>query len=109
MEQLLKPKAVCNSLGISQATLTRMIQAESIPCVILKTGARKKVVRFRERNIEAFLLSRTQGGPGGQGRKRKRGWNGNGVATGKRPSLEVRETQRENEEGHGTLCPVAET
>jgi excisionase family DNA binding protein len=106
--KLLRPKDVADILQVSQATICRMASAGELPCVVLRAGRRKKVVRFREEEIERWLTQRTHGGGTGQGWQRKRARIGNGLATEKRASMQRLEPQRKNDNGHGTVSPVPE-
>ena len=55
MLPLLTSKAVCKLLDISPATLSRMVRTNRIPYVLLSTGRRKLIVRFREAELEAWV------------------------------------------------------
>ncbi len=105
--KLLTPKQVAEMFQLSIATLSRMAGAGQIPHVVLRTGRRKRVIRFRTEEIEAWLCTHTHGGAADQGAKRTRGRKGNTVATQKLASLQVRESERENDEGHQSVCPVS--
>ncbi len=106
--KLLTPKQVAAMFQLSLATLSRMAGAGQIPYIVLRTGRRKKVIRFRTEEIEAWLRTHTHGGAADQGAKRTRGRKGNTVATQKVASLQVPEPQGENGEGHRSICPVSE-
>lgn len=105
--KLLTPKQVAEMFQLSLSTLSRMAGAGQIPHVVLRTGRRKKVIRFRTEEIEAWLCTHTRGGAADQGSKRTRGRIGNNVATQKPSSLQVRESERENDEGHQSYSPVS--
>jgi excisionase family DNA binding protein len=64
MTPLLDSKAVCGLLRVSPATLSRLVRANKIPYVLLGTGKTKLNVRFREEEIEAWIVRRSRG-PGG--------------------------------------------
>ena len=106
--KLLKSEAVTKRLDVSPATLSRMVGAGQIPHIVLRTGRRKKIIRFRAEDVERWLSARTHGGAADQGAKRTRGRKGNTVATQKLASLQVPEPQGENGEGHRSICPVSE-
>jgi excisionase family DNA binding protein len=59
--KLLTPKQVAEMFQLSLATLSRMAGAGQIPHIILKTGRRKKVIRFRTEEVERWLSARTHG------------------------------------------------
>jgi excisionase family DNA binding protein len=80
---LLNSKTVCELLDISAATLSRMVRMNRIPYVLLGTGRRKLIVRFREAELEAWVERRTRGG---SARSRQ---NGNVVATEKQKASQV--------------------
>ena len=104
--KLLRQREIAEMLDVSQATISRMASAGDIPHIILRTGRRKKVVRFRFEDIERWIQSRAHGGPEGQRPKRKAGRIGNGLATEKPGSMQRLEPQRENEQGHGMFSPM---
>ena len=83
MLPLLNSKAVCELLDISAATLSRMVRTNRIPYVLLGTGRRKLIVRFREAELEAWIERRTRGA---SARWRQ---NGNEVATEKQKTSQV--------------------
>ena len=105
--KLLTPKQVAEMFQLSIATLSRMAGAGQIPHIVLRKGRRKRVIRFRTEEIEAWLHARTHGGAAGRGSRRTRGRIGNNVATQKLASLQVRESERENDEGHQSVGPVS--
>ena len=104
--KLLKQKDVAEMLQISLSTLSRMCASNQIPHIVLKSGPRKKVVRFKTVDVEKWLASRTHGGPESQRPRRKGGRFGNGLATEKPGSMQRLEPQRENEQGHGMFSPM---
>jgi excisionase family DNA binding protein len=73
MKPLLTSKAVCALLGITPATLSRMVHSKRIPHVILTAGRRKLVVRFKEDDLEAWINRRSRGpAPKGNGKDNDR-------------------------------------
>ena len=83
MKPLLNSKAVCELLGISAATLSRMLRTNRIPYVLLGTGRHKLIVRFREVDLEAWVERRSRGASG------RSILNGYDVATEKRKASQV--------------------
>ena len=61
MKPLLNSKAVCQLLGISPTVLSRWVHANKIPYVLLTSGKKKLVVRFREDELELWLDRRSRG------------------------------------------------
>jgi excisionase family DNA binding protein len=100
--KLLKQEEIAEMLDVSQATISRMCASNQIPHIILKSGRRKRVIRFRLEEVERWLQSRTHGGLGHHGPKRKGPRIGNGLATEKAPLMQQLEAQRENADGHLT-------
>ncbi len=98
--KLLTPKQVADMFQLSIATLSRMAGAGQIPHIVLRKGRRKRVIRFRTEEIEAWLHARTHGGAAGQGSKRTQGRIGNNVATQTGAILEVSENKSGNGQGH---------
>lgn len=111
--KLLTQKQVAELFQVSQATVSRMAGAGELPCVILKQGRRKKLMRFRESDLEQWIARRTHAGPVSERPKRKRGENGDGTVTEKPLNFLVSqpvELQRENTqcgEGHRFEQPVS--
>lgn len=100
--KLLTPKSLADMLDVSQATISRMCAAGDLPHIVLRSGRRKRVIRFRLEEVERWLASRTHGGPGDHRPKRKGPRIGNGLATEKAPLMQQLEAQRENADGHLT-------
>ena len=98
--RLLTSENVAELLLVSKATLSRMCRSGDIPHIVLRAGKRKRVIRFRESDMERWLMSRTCTGSPSRAVKRKSGRIGNGVATEKGAVLEVSETKSENGQGH---------
>ena len=61
MKALLTSSAVCESLHISRATLSRMVKAGEIPYVLRLQGRKKKMVLFDEGALEKWLSMRARG------------------------------------------------
>ena len=99
--KLLTQKDVAEMFQTSQATISRMACAGQIPHVVLRTGRRKNIIRFRPEDVERWLRERTHGGPKNQRSKQKQPPNGNGMVTEKTMNAEVQDTKRENDGGHG--------
>ena len=83
MLPLLNSNTVCELLGISAATLSRMVRTNRIPYVLIGTGRRKLIVRFREAELEAWIVRRTRGA------FNKSRQNGNEVVTEKQKASQV--------------------
>jgi len=79
--KLLTPEDLAEMLRVSRATVSRMCAAGSLPCVVLRAGKRKRIVRFREADIEQFITRCVKAGAGRPRGRRKRDENGYGVAT----------------------------
>lgn len=97
---LLTQKQLGDLLQLSQATISRMCASGDIPHIVLRSGRRKRVIRFRAEDVEKWLQSRTHGGSGAHRPKRNRGRFGNGLAIEKTMMLQVHEAETENREGH---------
>lgn len=100
--KLLTPKSLADMLDVSQATISRMCSSGDLPHIVLRSGRRKRVIRFRAEDVEKWLALRTHGGLGGERPKRKGPRIGNGLATEKPASMQRLETQREKADGHLT-------
>lgn len=61
MKPLLSSKDVCQILGVSPAVLSRWVHANKVPYVLLTSGKKKLIVRFREDELEAWLDRRSRG------------------------------------------------
>jgi hypothetical protein len=48
-------------LQVSPATMSRLVASKEIPFVVIQSGRRKKMVRFRWRDVERWLASRSRG------------------------------------------------
>ena len=57
--KLLTVKEACEVLNVSQSTLLRMIQTRAIPVVVLRTGPRKHLYRFRPELLEKWVAAHT--------------------------------------------------
>jgi len=60
MEPILNSKRVYELLGISRATLSRMVQAGEIPYILRRRGKRKKMVMFNKALLVRWVASRTR-------------------------------------------------
>ncbi len=61
MQSLWTPKELARFLGIRVSTISEWTRQGIIPCVVLKVGERRRVVRFRESEIEEWLDSNRPG------------------------------------------------
>jgi hypothetical protein len=61
MKPLLNSKSVCQILGVSPTVLSRWVHSNKIPYVLLTSGKKKLVVRFREDELELWLDRRSRG------------------------------------------------
>ena len=68
MKPLLNSKGVCQLLGISAATLSRMVASKTIPFVLISVGKRKQMVRFVEEEVERWIVTRSRGPRRSKGR-----------------------------------------
>lgn len=55
---LFTPSEAAEKLKVKTVTVVRMFDDGVLPGIILRRGARKRVIRFREESIEKFLNSR---------------------------------------------------
>ena len=58
---ILTPTETANKLKVKPVTVIRMFDDGILPGFILRQGARKRVIRFREEAIDKFLASRERG------------------------------------------------
>ncbi len=56
--KLLTPKATGEALGVSPITVLRLHDSGALPGVVVKQGARKRTVRFREEAVQRFISNR---------------------------------------------------
>jgi excisionase family DNA binding protein len=61
MKPLLTPQAVCTIFEISRPTLSRLVRSKKIPYVLLSAGIKKLTVRFREEDLEQWLIRKSIG------------------------------------------------
>lgn len=59
-QSLKTPKEVGIRLGVSEVTVLRLHDSGALPGVIIRSGARKRTIRFRDEAIEKFITSREQ-------------------------------------------------
>ncbi|MGH7965486.1 MAG: helix-turn-helix domain-containing protein [Candidatus Binatia bacterium] len=57
---LCTPSEVAEKLKIKPVTVLRMFDAGALPGIIVRQGARKRVIRFRPEAVERFITSREQ-------------------------------------------------
>jgi predicted site-specific integrase-resolvase len=60
MNRLHKPKDISNLLQVSESTVIRMAYSGDLPYIQLRSGKRKKIIRFDPVEIERWLKKRTQ-------------------------------------------------
>ena len=58
--KLLTPKAVSEVLGVAPITVLRLHDAGALAGVVIRQGARKRVIRFREETLQKFIAAREQ-------------------------------------------------
>jgi excisionase family DNA binding protein len=104
--KLLTQKNVADFFGVSQATISRMASNGDLPHIVLRSGKRKRVIRFRAEEVEQWLSQRSRGGASGLGARRKARAGCNNAATGKTAGAQLHEVEAENGKEHGTPCPV---
>jgi excisionase family DNA binding protein len=61
VKPLLNSQAVCEVLGITAPTLSRMVHSGKIPHILLTSGKKKLIVRFREEELQSWLDRRSRG------------------------------------------------
>lgn len=54
------PKETADRLNVAPVTVLRLFDAGVLPGVVIRTGARKRIIRFREEALEKFIISREQ-------------------------------------------------
>jgi predicted site-specific integrase-resolvase len=59
---VLTPTEAADKLKVKPITIIRLFDAGILPGVVLRQGARKRVIRFSEEAIEKFLTSREKRG-----------------------------------------------
>ena len=91
---------VAEQLAVSAATVMRMCSSGDLPHIVLRAGRRKRVVRFRQEDVERWLVSRSRAGQGSGRSKRKSPINGDAMATRDERSTQASEIQTENMEAH---------
>ena len=64
---ILTPTEAAEKLKVKPITIIRLFDAGILPGVVLRQGARKRVIRFREESIDKLLTSREQRGKRGGG------------------------------------------
>lgn len=47
-------------LGVSEVTVLRLYDSGALPGVVIRSGARKRTIRFRPEAVEKFITSREQ-------------------------------------------------
>jgi excisionase family DNA binding protein len=58
MNRLQKPKEVSELLQVSESTVLRMAYAGDLPYIPLRSGKRKKIIRFDPIEVEKWLKKR---------------------------------------------------
>jgi excisionase family DNA binding protein len=56
--KLLTPEQVAEVLEVSRSTARRLLVEGVIPCVSIRSGKRKSVLRVREEILERWVMSR---------------------------------------------------
>jgi len=56
--KLLTPKQVAAILGVAISTVHKWAYQGLLPCVVLKQGKRKSVIRFRQEVLEEWIRKR---------------------------------------------------
>ena len=59
-QPLRTPKEAGHQIGVSEVTVLRLFDAGALPGVVVRQGARKRTIRFRDEAIEKFITSREQ-------------------------------------------------
>jgi predicted site-specific integrase-resolvase len=59
MNRLQKPKEIGDLLQVSESTVLRMAYSGDLPYIPLRSGKRKKIIRFDPVEIEKWLKKRT--------------------------------------------------
>jgi predicted site-specific integrase-resolvase len=59
MIRLQKPKEIGELLQVSESTVLRMAYSGDLPYIPLRSGKRKKIIRFDPVEIEKWLKKRT--------------------------------------------------
>jgi len=59
MIRLQKPKEISELLQVSESTVLRMAHSGDLPYIPLRSGKRKKIIRFDPVEIEKWLKKRT--------------------------------------------------
>jgi excisionase family DNA binding protein len=54
------PKEAADRLNVAPVTVLRLFDAGVLPGVVIRAGARKRIIRFREESLEKFITSREQ-------------------------------------------------
>ena len=54
--KLLSISQVAEQLGVSRATLGRMVTEGVLPVIVLRSGKRKRILKFRQEIIDRWLL-----------------------------------------------------
>ncbi len=49
------PKQAAQRLNIATVTVLRLFDAGALPGVVIRAGARKRIIRFREEALEKFM------------------------------------------------------
>jgi len=94
--KLLKSEKVAAMLDVSPSTLSRMCSSGNIPHIILRSGIRKKTVRFRESDLDLWIKQRTLNQIDPPSQRRKRRTSGNAAVTQNTPILQAVNIKGEN-------------
>jgi len=61
MNRLLTPKEISDLLQVSESTVLRMAYTGGLPYVPLRSGKRKKIIRFDPVKVQGWLEKRAKG------------------------------------------------
>jgi len=59
MNRLQTPREISDLLQVSAATVLRMAYSGDLPCIAIRKGKRKKIIRFDPVMVEKWLAKRT--------------------------------------------------
>ncbi len=59
MNRLNTPKEISDLLQVSESTVLRMAYSGDLPCIPIREGKRKKIIRFDSTAVEKWLAKRT--------------------------------------------------
>ena len=59
MNRLQTPREIGEILRVSEATVLRLAYSGDLPCIAIRKGKRKKIIRFDPVMVEKWLAKRT--------------------------------------------------